>query len=53
MNGQRQLPPAALEQVAQELKRMSYRESDIHNIYGENFLRVAQSTWPAPATRNP
>ncbi len=51
MNGHRQLQPAALEQVARELKRMGYSESDVHNIYGENFLRVAQSTWPSPETR--
>jgi membrane dipeptidase len=50
MNGHRQLQPAALEQVARELKRMGYSESDVHNIYGENFLRVAQSTWPSPET---
>lgn len=50
MNGHRQLQPAALERVARELKRMGYSESDVHNIYGENFLRVAQSTWPLPET---
>ena len=51
MNGHRQLQPAALYQVARELKRLGYSESDVHNIYGENFLRVAQSTWPLPETR--
>ena len=23
-------------------------QQDVHNIYGENFLRVAQATWPLP-----
>jgi membrane dipeptidase len=46
MNGHRQLQPAALDQVARDLKRMGYSASDVHNIFGQNFLREAQSTWP-------
>ncbi|MHC8320385.1 membrane dipeptidase [Pseudomonas sp. GB2N2] len=46
MNGHRQLQPEALDQVARELTRMGYSDLDIRGIYGENFLRVARTTWP-------
>lgn len=48
VNGQRQLQPTALQEVGRALRRLGYSEVDLHNIFGENFLRVAKSTWPTP-----
>lgn len=48
VNGLRQLQPTALQEVGRALKRLGYSEVDLHNIFGENFLRVAKSTWPTP-----
>lgn len=48
VNGQRQLQPTALQEVGRALKRLGYSEVDLHNIFGENFLRVGTSTWPTP-----
>jgi membrane dipeptidase len=46
MNGHTQLQPEALGEVAQQLTRLGYAKSDIGAIYGENFMRIARSTWP-------
>jgi membrane dipeptidase len=46
INGQRQLQPEALEQVAEALRRLGYDAAQIDGIFGGNFLRVAQATWP-------
>lgn len=46
MNGHTQLQPEALQAVAKQLVRMGYTPADISAIYGGNFQRVAQATWP-------
>lgn len=46
MNGHTQVQPEALGEVAQELTRLGYAQSDIGAIYGENFMRIARSAWP-------
>ncbi len=51
MNGHTQLQPETLGEVAKELTRRGYSKSDIDAIYGENFMRIARSTWPkSPAS---
>ncbi len=47
MNGHVQLQPEMLCHVRQELSRLGYSKSDIDAIYGDNFTRIAASTWPA------
>ncbi|MFS2155855.1 membrane dipeptidase [Pseudomonas sp. Pseusp122] len=47
MNGHTQLQPEALSAVAQQLRQLGYAQSDIDAIFGENFMRVANATWPA------
>lgn len=46
MNGHTQLQPEALGEVAQQLTRLGYADADIQAIYGNNFMRIAQATWP-------
>jgi membrane dipeptidase len=46
MNGHTQLQPETLGEVAQQLMKLGYAQSDIRAIYGENFMRVARATWP-------
>jgi membrane dipeptidase len=46
MNGHAQLQPEALGELAQQLKRLGYSDTDIKAIYGNNFMRLAQATWP-------
>lgn len=46
INGQRQLQPESLVQVAKELLRLGYDTTQIDGIFGGNFLRVAEATWP-------
>ncbi|MHC8407643.1 membrane dipeptidase [Pseudomonas sp. TMB3-21] len=46
MAGHTQLQPERLNTVAAQLSLMGYSASDIDGIFGENFLRIAQATWP-------
>jgi membrane dipeptidase len=46
IDGQRQLQPEALGRVAEALRRLGYEAAQIDGIFGGNFLRVAQATWP-------
>lgn len=46
MNGHRQLQPEDLGRVAERLQNLGYVPSDIRAIFGENFMRIAQATWP-------
>ncbi|WP_024676282.1 dipeptidase [Pseudomonas syringae] len=46
INGHRQLQPEALGQVAEALLRLGYDAAQINGIFGGNFVRVAQATWP-------
>ncbi|WP_431037045.1 membrane dipeptidase [Pseudomonas yamanorum] len=46
INGHRQLQPESLGQVAEALRRLGYETAQIDGIFGDNFLRVAQATWP-------
>ena len=46
MNGHTQLQPETLCHVRHTLERMGYSRSDIQAIYGNNFTRIAASTWP-------
>lgn len=46
MNGHAQLQPEALSEVARQLRHLGYAPSDIDAIFGENFMRIAKSTWP-------
>ncbi|WP_460149658.1 membrane dipeptidase [Pseudomonas sp. H1_A03] len=48
MNGHVQLQPETLGEVAQQLTRLGYSDADIQAIYGNNFMRIAQATWPRP-----
>ncbi|MCS3471435.1 membrane dipeptidase [Pseudomonas sp. JUb42] len=48
MNGHVQLQPETLGEVARQLKQRGYAQTDIDAIFGDNFMRVAKSTWPAP-----
>jgi membrane dipeptidase len=42
------LQPETLGEVARQLKQRGYAQADIDAIFGDNFMRVAKSTWPAP-----
>jgi len=46
MNGHRQLQPEELGRVAERLQNLGYAPSDIRAIFGDNFMRIAQATWP-------
>ncbi|WP_242522245.1 MULTISPECIES: membrane dipeptidase [Pseudomonas] len=46
MNGHVQLQPETLGEVAQKLTRLGYSDADIQAIYGNNFMRIAEATWP-------
>lgn len=46
MNGHRQLQPESLGQVAERLRALGYSAAQVDGIFGGNFLRVAQATWP-------
>lgn len=46
ITGHRQLQPEALGQVADELLQRGYDAAQIDGIFGGNFMRVAQATWP-------
>ncbi|KPC26416.1 Peptidase M19 [Pseudomonas syringae pv. cilantro] len=49
INGHRQLQPESLGQVAAVLSGLGYDAAQIDGIFGDNFLRVAQATWPKRA----
>lgn len=46
MNGHVQLQPETLGEVAHQLTRLGYSDADIQAIYGHNFMRIAEATWP-------
>jgi membrane dipeptidase len=46
MAGHSQLQPEMLDTVAKELSLMGYGTSDINAIFGDNFMRIAEATWP-------
>lgn len=46
MNGHVQLQPETLGEVAHQLTRLGYSDADIQAIYGNNFMRIAEATWP-------
>jgi membrane dipeptidase len=41
------VPPEQLPEIAEALLRHGYGEAEARGILGENFLRVAEATWPA------
>ena len=46
MNGHIQLQPETLTEVSRQLRGLGYAQWDIDAIFGQNFMRIAKSTWP-------
>lgn len=45
VSGQAQLQPERLADIGHALERLGYQNDDINAIFGDNFVRVAQSSW--------
>lgn len=49
--GIRMVEPEQLPQIVEELLRLGYADTDILDVLGGNFLRLAKEVWKAPSGR--